>query len=265
MTLHNEIDLRTDRPTPARMYDYFLHGKDNFPADRAAADQVIAKLGSVVTRAVVWENRRFLGRAVRFLTEECGVDQFIDIGAGLPSQENTHQVAQRVRPDARVLYVDYDPIVAAHGQQLLEGTSNTRIITADLREPGTILDHPVTRELIDFSRPVGVLFIAVFHFIPDSADPSGVISTVLDRLVPGSYLALSHLTTNSPSAEERDLMVATYANTAAPMIYRSDEEIAGLLSGVELVEPGLVPTGAWRPDTSDEPTRRMVAGVGRKA
>jgi hypothetical protein len=259
--------LSVDRPTPARMYDYFLHGKDNFPIDRAAADKVIEKLGTTVTRAVVWENRHFLGRVVRYLARDCGITQFLDVGAGLPSMENTHHVAQREVPEARVVYVDYDPVVAAHGQALLSesGVGRTRFITADLRDPGAILDHPDTVELIDFARPVALLLIAVFHFIPDSDDPARIVKRFAERMVPGSYLAISHLTTDSPSAEERQLMVDTYKDTAAPMVYRSRAEIADLFDGFEFVAPGLVRPGEWHADpTQDRATERLYGAVARK-
>ena len=262
----DDLSLDTSTPTPARMYDYFLHGKDNFPVDRAAADSIIEKLGKTVTSAVVWENRHFLGRVVRYLASECGIDQFIDVGAGLPSQDNTHTVAQRAIPDARVVYVDYDPVVAAHGQALLDGQGGqTKIITADLRQPEAILDHPDTLDLIDFSRPVAVLFIAVFHFIRHSDRPQDVVAAFRERMAPGSYVAISHLTTDSPSAEERQLMVDTYANTAAPIVYRSREEIEALFDGFELVPPGQVRPGLWHPDgRNGAPTERLYGAVGRK-
>jgi len=146
------------KPTPARMYDYFLGGKDNFEVDRAAADQIIARLGVEKSRFVAWENRRFLWRAVEYLSGECGVRQFIDVGAGLPTMRNTHEIAQAANPDARVVYVDNDPIVLSHGRVLLAKHGGTAIVTADMREPAAILDAPETRDLIDFSKPVGILF-----------------------------------------------------------------------------------------------------------
>ncbi|MEU7999412.1 SAM-dependent methyltransferase [Micromonospora sp. NPDC049060] len=256
-----------ERPSPARMYDYFLHGTNNYPVDRAAAEAVIGRVGQTLTRDVVWENRRFLGRAVRHLAEDCGIRQFIDVGAGLPSQENTHHVARRAVAQPRVIYVDNDPAVAEHGKRLLteDERANTGIFTADLRDPGSILDHPDTKSLIDFSQPVGVLFIAVFHFVRDSEDPKGIIRAFRDRMAPGSYLALSHLCVEGGPDEERRMMEDSYRNATAPMVYRTAAQIADLFEGFELVAPGLVPTGRWRQDDPDATsTDRMYAGVARK-
>src|SRR5258707_2823988 len=185
------VDIRGDRPTPARMYDYFLGGKDNFEVDREAAKKVDAALGRTMTHDIVWENRRFLQRATRWLADS-GVDQFLDVGTGLPTQGNVHEIAQHVNPDARVVYVDNDPIVLAHGRALLATNQTTTVITADVRSPREILDHPGTRALIDFSRPVALLVIALMHFITDEDDPAGLLATLVDGLAPGSYLALSH-------------------------------------------------------------------------
>lgn len=256
-----------ERPSPARMYDYFLHGTNNYPVDRAAAEAVIGRVGQTLTRDVVWENRRFLGRVVRYLAAECGIRQFIDVGAGLPSQENTHQVAQRAVTAPRVIYVDNDPAVAEHGTRLLtaQERANTAILTADLRDPAAILDHPDTKALIDFTEPVAVLFVAVFHFVRDSEDPASIIRAFRDRMAPGSYLALSHLAVEGSPAEERALMEESYRNATAPMVYRSTTAIRELFDGFILVPPGLVPTGRWRPDEADATsTERMYAGVGRK-
>lgn len=254
-----------NRPSPARMYDYFLHGTDNFPVDRAAADRVIERLGSTLTRSVVWENRRFLGRVVRHLAAEHGIRQFIDVGAGLPSVDNTHQAAHSVDPQARVLYVDNDPVVAAHGEKLLEGAGGrARTLTADLRDPASILDSPVTRELIDLDQPVALLFVAVFHFIRPDEDPQGLMGRYRERLAPGSFTALSHLCTAHSPDDERKLMTDTYKNSPAPMVYRTTDEIAALLDGFELLSPGLVPPGQWRPEPGqEESTRRFLSAVGR--
>ncbi|MFD6949712.1 hypothetical protein A6A08_01355 [Nocardiopsis sp. TSRI0078] len=256
-----------DRPSPARMYDYFLHGTDNFPVDRAAADQVIERLGVTLTRSVVWENRHFLVRTVRHLAAEYGVRQFIDVGAGLPSVDNTHQAAHSVDPQARVLYVDNDPIVAEHGERLLKGAGErARVLTADLREPEAILDSPVTRDLIDLSQPVGLLFIAVFHFVKPEEDPRDIMARFRERLAPGSCMALSHLSSGDSPEEEQRLMQDTYKNSPAPMIYRTPEEIGSLFDGFELLSPGLVPPGLWRPDSGrGESTKRFLSGVGRLA
>ncbi|MEV2275129.1 SAM-dependent methyltransferase [Nocardiopsis sp. NPDC049922] len=254
-----------DRPSPARMYDYFLHGTDNFPVDREAADRVIERLGVTLTRSVVWENRHFLGRVVRHLAAEHGIRQFIDVGAGLPSVDNTHQAAHAVAPEARVLYVDNDPVVAAHGERLLKGAGDrARTLTADLREPESILESPVTRDLIDLSQPVALLFVAVFHFIKPEEDPRGLMARYREGLAPGSFAALTHLCTDDSPDDERRLMMETYKNSPAPMVYRTSEEIGSLMDGFELLEPGLVPPGLWRPEPGrEESTRRFLSAVGR--
>lgn len=254
-------------PSPARMYDYFLHGDNNFPVDRAAGDVVMSRVGAELTRSVVWENRRFLGRAVEFLAAECGVRQFIDVGAGLPSNENTHQVARRFAPDARVLYVDNDPVVAQYGRERFTGeeAANVRFATADLREPETILEHPARRELIDFTQPVGVLFVAVFHFVRDEDGPGRIAAAFRGRLCPGSYVALSHLSTDGSPQQERQAMQDSYRDTSAPMVFRERAAIMDLFGECELVPPGLVQAGLWRPDErATELTNRMLAGVGHK-
>lgn len=259
-------DMTLDRPSPARMYDYFLHGDNNFEIDRTAAEQVIAKVGESLTRDVVWENRDFLGRVVRHLAEDRGISQFIDVGAGLPSQENTHQVARRSVPGARVVYVDSDPIVAAQGQSLLSEDDRkiTRILTADLRDPRAILDHPETREVIDFSQPVAVLLVAVLHFIRDSERPNELVAAFRERMAPGSYLALSHLSTHDSPQEERAKMEDSYRNATAPMVFRDLPDIENLFAGFTLTEPGLVPVGRWHPGAEHgETVRRMYGGVAR--
>ena len=251
------------RPSPARMYDYFLHGDNNFPVDRAAGDQVIARVGEMLTRDVVWENRKFLGRAVDALAR-AGVTQFIDVGAGLPSQENTHQVAQRVRPDASVVYVDVDPVVAEYGATLIDDPSTVRTVTADVRDPRSILEHPDTRAVIDFDRPVAVLLVAVLHFVTDEEDPAGIVSAFRDATVPGSALALSHLTTAGSPPEERARMEEVYRNATAPMVFRDPDDIAALFDGYAMEAPGLVPTGAWRLEPRTPPTGRMLGAVARR-
>jgi SAM-dependent methyltransferase len=245
------------------MYDYFLGGKDNFEADRRAGEQVKTALGDLMTHDIVWENRRFLQRAVRVLAEE-GIDQFLDLGTGLPTQGNVHEIAQRVNPKARVVYVDYDPIVLAHGRALLAENDSTTVVTADLRDPDAVLNHPEIRNYLDFSRPVAVLFIAVFHFIPDSDDPFGILSRLREAMVPGSYLALSHLTSSGPETAELDQVVDAYKTATSPMVFRSREVIETFFTGTELIDPGLVRPWQWRPDGTDSPrTDWLYAAVGR--
>ncbi|WP_410633284.1 SAM-dependent methyltransferase [Amycolatopsis sp. cmx-4-83] len=258
-----EDAVAAEKPSPARMYDYFLHGDNNFPVDREAGDAVIDQVGEVLTKDVVWENRRFLGRVVHHLAAEHGVRQFIDVGAGLPSMENTHQIARRSIPDARVAYVDLDPVVATHGKTLLteEEQKITRLLTADLRDPLSIVDNPELADLIDFTQPVALLCVAVFHFITDEDDPHGIIRTFRERLAPGSFLALSHLNADESPDDEQDTMRAIYRNATSPMVFRTRAEIEALFSGFTLQAPGLVPTGHWRRE--GDTTRRMYGGLGR--
>ena len=184
----SEID--TSRPHPARLYNYYLGGKDNYVVDREAAAEVLWAAPDV--RAMARENRAFLQRAVRFLVGEAGIRQIIDIGTGIPSAGNVHEVARQVAPEVRVAYLDNDPIVHVHACALLTGDGNISIVLADLREPEAILAHPGVRELIDFSQPVAVLLIAIAHFLTNDEDPGRIIATLSDALAPGSYLALSH-------------------------------------------------------------------------
>jgi S-adenosyl methyltransferase len=258
------LDLRTDRPTPARMYDFFLGGKDNFEVDRTAAAAVDAALGKTMTFDIVWENRRFLQRATRWLAD-AGIDQFLDIGTGLPTQGNVHEIAQQVNPGARVVYTDNDPIVLTHGRALLATNKTTIIITADAREPESILRHKDANRLIDFSRPVAILLVALFHFIPDDDHPAELITAFMDALPSGSYLALSHLTTDGPPAEGVARTEAAYQNATSPIVFRPRATIEGFFSGLDWVEPGLVRPWQWHPGDDDSPrTEWLYAGVARK-
>jgi hypothetical protein len=264
MSTDHSAPFDVSKPSPARMYDYFLGGKDNFPADREAGVKVKAALGELMTHDIVWENRRFLQRAVRFLTES-GIRQFIDLGTGLPTQGNVHEVAQAVDPETRVVYVDNDPIVLAHGRALLGTNATTTVITADIRDPASIIGDPDLRALIDFSRPVAVLFVAVFHFIRDAEDPAGIVGAFREHLAPGSYLALSHLTTDGPAAEEVGQVVDVYKNATSPIVFRPKEEIGALFDGFELTDPGIVHPWQWYPDygPTGPQTDWLLAGVGR--
>jgi hypothetical protein len=246
------------------MYDYFLGGKDNFEVDREAAAKVDAALGRTVTYDVVWENRRFLQRATRWLAG-VGIDQFLDIGTGLPTQGNVHEIAKQVIPTPRVVYVDNDPIVAVHGRALLASDHTTTIITADARQPAGILTHPDTAALLDFSRPVAVLLVALFHFIRDTENPAGLLAEYLDAVPSGSYLVLSHLTTDGPPAEGVKRTEAAYQNATSPMTFRPRATIATFFDGLELVEPGLVRPWQWHPGDDDSPrTEWLYGAVARK-
>jgi len=205
-----EID--TSKPHPARMYNAYLGGNDNYPADRAAVRQIVRDFPEVP--AIALANRAFLQRAVRFLAAEAGIRQFIDIGTGIPSAGNVHEVAGRAAPDARVVYVDNDPIVHVHANALLTGSGTTGIVLADLRDPAAIVAHPQLRELIDFSRPVALLLVAILHFIRDEEDPAEIVATLRDALPAGSYLALSHGTLDFHPPGDADQAAAGSQNRA---------------------------------------------------
>jgi S-adenosyl methyltransferase len=263
--------LDTSAPNPARIYDYFLGGKDNFPADREVADQVVAI--APVARDVVQDNRAFLRRAVRVLTREAGIRQFIDLGSGLPTQGNVHEIAQAIAPDARVVYVDNDAMVVTHSRALLAG-DNTLAVQADLREPDLILGHPEVRQLIDFDQPIALLLMAILHFIPDDEEPLGIVARFRDALPAGSYLAISHGTRDVPvrtdmSAEEMAEMGARverlYQLTTASLVTRTRGQVERFFDGFDLLEPGLVEIQLWRPDGRDSMLPGgFYGGVGRK-
>ncbi|MBP2708502.1 SAM-dependent methyltransferase [Microbispora sp. RL4-1S] len=245
-------------PSVARIYDYLLGGKDNFASDRAAAEKVIQLTPNV--REGVRSNRRFLSRAVRFMAAT-GIRQFLDIGAGLPTQENVHQVALRVAPESHVVYVDNDPIVLTHGRALLADNDQTIVLSGDLREPEAILADPEVTKHLDLGQPVGLLLLAVLHFIPDDDVAQRVVATLRDRLAPGSALAISHLSFGDLDEERlregRELYTKTSAGSATP---RSSAQIRRFFDGFTLVEPGLVPTDDWRPEEGD-PRLPALPGV----
>jgi SAM-dependent methyltransferase len=252
-------------PSVARMYDYYLGGKDNFAADRAAADQVVAAMPNVLefTRA----NRRLLSRAVTMLAER-GVRQFLDVGSGLPTQENVHEVAQRAAPDSRVIYVDNDPIVLAHARALLADNPLTTVVQADLRDPQAILDHPEVKARLDFDEPVALLLLAILHFVPDEARPAEIVATLRAPLVPGSHLVISHGHRGEVSQEVESQVRSAYGRTGArDIIPRTADEVLTFFAGTELIGSGLVQVADWRPD--DEPVESdlsrpgFFAGVGR--
>ncbi len=261
-----EIDV--SRPHAARMYDYFLGGKDHFAADRETAEIALQSYSAV--RTGVRENRSFLGRAVRFLAEEAGIRQFLDIGTGLPSANNVHDVAQSVDPSCHVVYVDNDPIVLTHAKALLTSTpeGRTAYIDADLREPEKILTHPACRELLDFSQPIGLLLVAVLHFIPDADDPRAIVRTLVDALPSGSYLVASHVTPEHDPAGVGGL-VSSYCSAGVPAQARPMDDFATLaFDGLRLVDPGVEAVSDWRPeDDGPRPTAAEVScygGIGRK-
>jgi len=248
--------------TAARMYDYWLGGHDNFAADRIAALKVAEMAPEVPL--VAKANRAFLGRAVRFLAGEAGIRQFLDLGTGLPTRDNVHQVAQAIAPDVRVVYVDNDPMVLAHSRALKTG-KGTAVIHADLRDAGTILDHPDTRRLIDFSQPLAILFVAVLHFVGDP-DAREAVARFTGAAAPGSYLVLSH-GSSDPDPQGVAAGAAPYASSTNPVTPRTGAEILAFFDGLDMVEPGLVPVQQWRSgenDPADPGTAWLLGGVGRK-
>ena len=258
-----EIDL--DRPSAARVYDYYLGGFHNFPADRKMAQEAIRMWPELPM--MMRANRAFLRRAVRFAVAQ-GVTQFLDIGSGIPTAGNSHEIARQADPTSRVVYVDVDPVAVTHSRAILAGDPQTVVVHADLRDPDRIVGDELIRQLIDFDRPVAVLLVAVLHFIADEDDPRAVISRLRETVAPGSLLLISHASQDGQPALA-DSHQKLYARTPTPMTMRSQAEIRTLFDGFDLVEPGLVPIQEWRPDPSAEPTKnseRMVgfAGVGMK-
>ncbi|MDF5758262.1 SAM-dependent methyltransferase [Spongiactinospora sp. TRM90649] len=239
-------EINTSVAHPARIYDYYLGGKDNFAADRVAGEAMIAATRGGV-RAGARQNRAFLVRAVRELAE-AGVEQFLDIGTGIPTSPNVHEVARAVRPGARVAYVDNDPIVLVHARALMSGGGAASIIQADLRRPETILDDTRVRDTIDFRKPVAVLFVAVLQFCTDAEDPHGVVARLMDAVPSGSHLALSHFTADfNPEAAAKGASSA-YDKATAPLIARDHAEVSRFFDGLDLLPPGVVQASHWRPD-----------------
>jgi hypothetical protein len=260
-----EID--TSKPHPARMYNAFLGGRDNYPVDREAVRQILRRWPEV--RLIARANRAFLQRAVRFLVGEAGIRQFIDIGTGIPSAGNVHEIAGQVALDARVVYVDNDAIVHVHANALLTGSGTTTVVLADLRDPHAILGNPQLRAHIDFAQPVGLLLIAIMHFITGAENPAGIMGTLRDALPDGSYLALSHATGDFHPPGTADEAAAAYQNAAAPLLLRAHSEVTTYFEGFDLLEPGLVRAPLWRPDgraprPKDIAKVGIYAGVGRK-
>ncbi|MFC4588471.1 SAM-dependent methyltransferase [Sphaerisporangium corydalis] len=231
-------------PNAARMYDYFLGGKDNLPVDRAAAEQVLKLVPEIPVG--IRENRAFLCRAVRFLAEQ-GVRQFLDIGAGLPTQRNVHQVAAEYAPGSRTVYVDNDPQVLTHARALLQDSPQVLVAEGDLRRPEEILHDHEVRAHLDFDRPIAVLLLAIVHFIPDAEDPRGIVARLRDGLAPGSHLALSHVAVDE-RPQAAPAVERVYNRASAQFVARMSGEIAPFFDGLDLAEPGMVNLHEWRPD-----------------
>ncbi|MEV5891188.1 SAM-dependent methyltransferase [Nonomuraea fuscirosea] len=263
--------IDTTKPNVSRVYDYMLGGKDNYEADRLMAQKAleIAPDARESGRA----NREFLGRVVRYLAAEAGIRQFLDLGSGLPTQGNVHEIAQSAAADTRVVYVDHDPTVLVHARALLSVNDTTTVVEADVREADRILDHPKIRRVIDFEQPVGLLMFAILHHLADDDDPAGITRAMMARLAPGSHLAVSCF--HNPGAAHPEVSKQAYAaekifnETLGTGRWRTTEEILTYFDGLDLVEPGLVPLPEWHPDTDDraEPGityHTFVGAVGRK-
>jgi trans-aconitate methyltransferase len=261
----DEPKINTDVPQSARVWNYLLGGKDNYPVDRAVGDQAMQVLPEVARLAL--ESRQYLNRAVSYLVEEAEVRQFLDIGTGLPTADNTHEVAQRSAPEARIVYVDHDPLVLAYAQALLTSTEQgaTDYIDADLRDPAAILQRAAGT--LDFTRPVALMLMGITEFIPDDQQVLGIVDHLVAALPPGSYLAL-YATTNVVHGERTDRAIEMWnqAEGTTPMTARSVAQIARFFHGLDLVEPGLVEITRWRPvhpDLTGDPVDGY-AGIGRK-
>jgi hypothetical protein len=262
--------LDVSKPNVARVYDYTLGGKDNYAIDRQVADLSHEVMPA---RTGARANRAFLRRAVRFLVAEAGIRQFVDIGSGLPTQGNVHEAAQAIDPEARIVYVDYDPVVLVHAHALLGRTDTTEIITADVRRPEEILGNDTVRRFLDFDRPIGLLLFAVLHHVNDDEDPAGITRYLRDELSPGSYMALSHFHNPGAAHPEYAAMASeaekVFSENLGTGRFRTRAEIRAFFGDFELLEPGLVPYNDWRPDEGvlplPEAMRHLaLCGVARK-
>lgn len=252
-------------PSPARMYDYYLGGKTNFTADREVAEKALSVVpaGRQLARA----NRYFLMRAVLLMADQ-GITQFLDLGTGIPTSPNVHELARAIHPAARILYVDNDPVVAAHSRALLAASDGVRALQADIRDPASILNSPELPELIDFSEPVGVLFIAVLHFVEDRDQPHDIVRAFTSHMAPGSYLALSHVSRDDTDPGVMSVIRGAYVHASAPAVFRPEAEIRAFFSGFELLDPGLADVTRWSPYSAgfsaEPPPVRFLAGIGQK-
>ncbi|WP_243793321.1 SAM-dependent methyltransferase [Saccharopolyspora gloriosae] len=255
--IHGELDLQ--RPNAARMYDYFLGGTQNFPADRKAAEQQLNLLPA--TRVGVRENRAFLRRVVRYCVER-GIRQFLDLGSGIPTAGNVHEVAHDDRPDTVIAYVDHEPVAVAHARRLLHGETRVTVTQADLSRPADVLDAPGVTRLLDFDQPLAVLALSVLHFVPDEAAPVGVLDAYRRACAPGSVLALSHASGAGLSTTQVVEGLRIYDQTPTPLSLRPAEQARELLTGWSLIPPGVVSVVDWRPDFDVSEQVRTAVGNG---
>ncbi|HJP80428.1 MAG TPA: SAM-dependent methyltransferase [Pseudonocardiaceae bacterium] len=255
-------DMDVAVPSAARVYDYLLGGAHNFDADRMVGEKVLAVQPN--GRQIARSNRAFMSRAVRFMVSE-GITQFLDLGSGIPTVGNVHEIAQHADPDSRIVYVDYDPVAVAHSQLILEFNPLATVVAADLTDPQAVLKNSTVRNFLDFSKPIGLLMVAVFHFVADDKQPSEIVKQYVEAIPSGSYVAISHLTADQ-MADEMAGVVEAMKNSRDPMYFRSYAEVAELFDGLDVVEPGVVSAPLWRKDYGDDLDQEGVyAGVGRKA
>jgi hypothetical protein len=262
-------DVDLERPSVARVYDYYLGGSHNFAADRVFAEQVLQLVPQARTGAQ--ENRAFLRRAVRYLCQH-GVRQFIDLGSGIPTVGNVHEIAQKFDPGAKVVYVDIDPVAVAHSRAILADQPQAIVVAGDLRKPADVLANAALRQLVDFREPVAFMLVAVLHFVPDSEHPMDIVAGYAAAGVPGSYVVISHggRITGRPMTPSEEAVVKLYERSPSPLTLRSAEEVTDLFGDLTIVEPGVVPTVLWQPDpdfAGTPPGEELTtdsAGIGRK-
>ena len=255
-----EID--PNKPSPARIYDYWLGGSQNFAVDRQAGQRALAALPNL--QDAIRANRAFLGRVVHHLAADLGVSQFLDLGSGVPTVGNVHEVARYINPEAKVVYVDIDPVAIAHARALLANVDGVEAILADLRQPDSVLAHPLLRETLDLNAPIAILMYAVLHFIPDEQDPAGIVRAYIEHAAPGSYLAVSHGAPDTGGLlSEQDTMLNDYQqSTGVQFIKRDADQITAWLTGLEIQPPGLVSINRWRPEPDiEQPAYVAMFGV----
>jgi SAM-dependent methyltransferase len=258
-----EID--PNKPSPARIYDFWLGGSQNFAVDRQAGQRAIAALPNL--QDAIRANRAFLGRVVHHLAADLGITQFLDLGSGVPTVGNVHEVARYVNPTAKVVYVDIDPVAIAHARALLAEVDGVEAILADLRQPDAVLSHPLLRKTLDLDAPIAILMYAVLHFIPDTEDPAAIVRAYTGQAAPGSYLAISHAAPDPGLLREQDSMLNDYQqSTGVQFIKRDPDQITAWLTGLEIQPPGLVTIDRWHPepDIEQQPFVAMYGVLARK-
>lgn len=253
-----DVDVRV--PSAARVYDYLLGGAHNFEVDRIVGKKVLEAQPN--GRQIARSNRAFLNRAVRFLIDQ-GITRFLDLGSGIPTVGNVHEVAQRADPECRVVYVDHDPVAVAHSAMILQDNDHAAVVDADLTLPDLVLSDPTVRKLLDFEQPIGLLMVAVFHFVPDDRQPADIVARYVAALPPGSFVALSHLTADDMPAEAAAVVVEAMKHSRDPMYFRSYDEVTALFKSLDVVEPGVVHAPDWRPDEHAGTQAGVYAGVGK--